>query len=281
MKEGEVDKPERKSPGSVIYTNLRQIYEDEYPGKFDDTVARRLIELYTVEGDVVMDPMSGSGIIPIEAVKMKRHAVAIDINPECRSLMLKKYSKVLEDFKQHGNLEVKIGEASKVMAPMCDNFIDFVMTSPSFGISVDAKHDGYSDIPEDMANSKTYEQWRERLRPVLREIFRVLKPGKLAAIETRPRAKKNKSYPLWFWITGDMLSEGFEYFCDYIEAPVPPFMLYTSGDEDSRMPMPWHSFILMFRKPEQETLGIGHKKEIECNEFLCLPEKNPSHYIVL
>jgi DNA modification methylase len=41
-------------------------------------VARFGILLATREGDTVMDPFSGSGTVPIEAMRLGRHGIGID-----------------------------------------------------------------------------------------------------------------------------------------------------------------------------------------------------------
>ncbi len=45
------------------------------------TIARHLIEQYTHEGDIVIDPYCGSGVVPLEAVTRNRHVIAGDTNP--------------------------------------------------------------------------------------------------------------------------------------------------------------------------------------------------------
>jgi modification methylase len=42
-------------------------------------VAARAIATYTVPGDAVLDPMSGSGTTPGEAIRAGRHAIGVDI----------------------------------------------------------------------------------------------------------------------------------------------------------------------------------------------------------
>jgi site-specific DNA-methyltransferase (adenine-specific) len=41
-----------------------------------------LIQLYTFEGEIVLDPFMGSGQTAIAAVKTRRHYVGYDINEE-------------------------------------------------------------------------------------------------------------------------------------------------------------------------------------------------------
>lgn len=44
-------------------------------------VVAAYIEHYSAEGDLVLDPFSGSGVAPLEAVRLGRSAISIDINP--------------------------------------------------------------------------------------------------------------------------------------------------------------------------------------------------------
>jgi SAM-dependent methyltransferase len=52
-----------------------------YVGKMKSGMARVLISLYSEPGDVVLDPFSGSGVVPLEAVLLGRQAWANDLSP--------------------------------------------------------------------------------------------------------------------------------------------------------------------------------------------------------
>jgi len=53
----------------------------KYWARKPSNVVRDYINYFTNEGDVVMDPFSGSGVTVIESVKSGRKAIGIDINP--------------------------------------------------------------------------------------------------------------------------------------------------------------------------------------------------------
>jgi len=53
-----------------------------HPAPFPVELPYRLIQLYTFEGEVVLDPFIGSGQAAIAAVKTKRHYAGYDINKE-------------------------------------------------------------------------------------------------------------------------------------------------------------------------------------------------------
>ena len=52
-----------------------------YVGKMKSGMARVLINLYSKPGDTVLDPFSGSGVVPLEAALSERRAWAIDLSP--------------------------------------------------------------------------------------------------------------------------------------------------------------------------------------------------------
>src|SRR5437870_399960 len=56
-------------------------YLFRFPAKFHPPVARCLIERYSREGDVVLDPFCGSGTLLVEALLSGRDAIGVDIDP--------------------------------------------------------------------------------------------------------------------------------------------------------------------------------------------------------
>lgn len=59
-----------------------------HPAPFPVELPKRLIELYTFEGDLVLDPFMGAGATAIAAQQIDRHYVGYEISPEYRKLAL-------------------------------------------------------------------------------------------------------------------------------------------------------------------------------------------------
>ncbi len=53
-----------------------------HPAPFPVDLPRRLIELYTYQGDLVLDPYMGSGSTAVAVVATERHYVGFDTNPD-------------------------------------------------------------------------------------------------------------------------------------------------------------------------------------------------------
>jgi len=84
-----------------------------FPAKFPPQLPRRFIRELTQPGDVVLDPMMGSGTTILEAFLAGRHGVGIDIDP--LALMISKVkvtSLNIEQITQLGNLILKEAKLS-------------------------------------------------------------------------------------------------------------------------------------------------------------------------
>ena len=56
-------------------------YLFRYPAKFHPPVARKLIEEFSREGELILDPFCGSGTLLVEAQRAGRRSIGIDIDP--------------------------------------------------------------------------------------------------------------------------------------------------------------------------------------------------------
>ena len=70
-----------------------------HPAPFPIELPYRLIQLYTFEREIVLDPFMGSGQSAIAAIKAKRHYIGYDINKEYIKLAERRIRKFLIDSK--------------------------------------------------------------------------------------------------------------------------------------------------------------------------------------
>jgi len=63
-----------------------------HPAPFPVELPRRLIELYTYRGDLVLDPFMGSGSTAVAAVRTERHYVGFDTDPDYVALTERRVS---------------------------------------------------------------------------------------------------------------------------------------------------------------------------------------------
>lgn len=88
-------------------------------------VVSEYIQHYTKKGDIVLDPFCGSGVTAIESLRLRRRAVAIDLDPLATFLTrmsvfpvdLGDYGKTYERLKE--NVFEKINELYETTCPRC------------------------------------------------------------------------------------------------------------------------------------------------------------------
>ena len=68
---------------SIAMGNERRLYPTEKPEK----LLERIIEMSSDEGDVILDPVAGSGTTGVVAQRLKRAFVLFDINPDAVKVM--------------------------------------------------------------------------------------------------------------------------------------------------------------------------------------------------
>lgn len=97
----------------------------KYWGRKAHNVIADYIINYTNEGDVVLDPFMGSGIVPIESIKHGRRGIGVDINPMSKFIAENTVSKVdLEKYKITAKsiiaeLELELGYLYETTCPTC------------------------------------------------------------------------------------------------------------------------------------------------------------------
>jgi site-specific DNA-methyltransferase (adenine-specific) len=69
--------------GSRAVWQIRSVRANEdHEAKFPIELARRVIRLYSSQGDLVLDPFVGSGTTAVAAIQEKRHYLGFDVMPE-------------------------------------------------------------------------------------------------------------------------------------------------------------------------------------------------------
>jgi predicted RNA methylase len=113
-----------------------------HPAKANTKLLEFLILKYTKEGDVVLDPMAGSGSTGVVAALHGRDAVLVDIEPKYYEFMLKAKEKVerVQTLSSKGRITCILGDARELSKLL--GGIDACITSPPYG---DTNLDG-SDV---------------------------------------------------------------------------------------------------------------------------------------
>jgi DNA modification methylase len=183
----------------------------------------RLIEFFSRSGELVLDPFAGVGgtLIGAAIARGPRRAIGIELDPRWAAI----YDRVVMDLAAErdglgpliadlgtadpggvrtfdpSGLELRVGDALRLLEDVEEASIDLVATDPPYNIQLPLTMAGgalaethanrrtdyamISDAPADLANAPDYATYLERMQAVFVELARVLRPGRYAVVIVR------------------------------------------------------------------------------------------------
>ena len=205
--------------------------DNKYPGVTPALIIYNMIWRYTDPGDLVVDPMAGSGTTLDVCKEEKRRCICYDIAPT--------------------RPEIIQNDARKI--PLDDNSVDMIFIDSPYGDNI-----RYNDHPDSIGKiSAEDEKFYDELEKVMKECYRILKPGKVLGWLIGDQWVKGKFTPVGFKI--------YERLCKYFE-PVDIICVARRGQASHTNV--WHNrarkfnfylrgfkYLIIVRKPD------GRKKE--------------------
>jgi DNA modification methylase len=187
-----------------------------HPAKFPETLAQEFIEFFTRRGQVVLDPMVGTGSSLVAALRSGRNSYGIELNPAYADIAR---HVVAQERKELGEpvaglaAEVITGDAAAIADWTAGEIIpvvDYVLTSPPYwdmlharGAETQKKRRAqpesdvfYSTDPNDLGNIMDYDVFIERLAGVYAGLKSHLRPGAYLTIIVKNVKKGGRVYPL-------------------------------------------------------------------------------------
>ena len=149
--------------------------DQAYVGATPSFVIWNLLQRYTKDGDLIVDPMCGSGTTLDVARDLKRRALGYDIAPHREDIFR--------------------ADARKL--PLESGKADFVFVDPPYSTHVE-----YSDDPNCIGKlDALYADYYAAMEGVIQEIYRVMKPGRYMGLYVSDSFKKKKPFmPIGFRI---------------------------------------------------------------------------------
>jgi modification methylase len=170
-----------------------------HPGKMLPDLAAQAITAYTTPGELVLDPMCGSGTTLVEAVRSGRPAIGVDIEPRYTDLA-KANLRLAADHGATATGRVVTGDATGLLAVLPEQprgTVSLVLTSPPYGrgthglvratdTGVRKRHHHYGDRER---GNLAYTSWDGLLHGfcrILAGCYELLRPGGTLVITCRP-----------------------------------------------------------------------------------------------
>ena len=196
--------------GSIVVMSKatpRDHLKKQHPATFSEEDARRLIRMFTQEGQSVLDPFIGTGSAAIACAMEKRACTGYDIYEQWVGLAKERVRKV-KDYSPYP-IQIEAKDALKALKQMDAESQDFILTSPPYwGILQKTDHKAKSErskdgLATDYGDNDAYDLGRidsyDRFLDVLTEHFtewiRVLKYRAYAAIIVSDFRHESRYYP--------------------------------------------------------------------------------------
>jgi DNA modification methylase len=197
-----------------------------HPAKFPETLAQEFIEFFTKRGQVVLDPMAGTGSTLVAALRAGRHSYGIELNPVYAEIARQVIAEEKTKLSYPANeitAAVITSDASLFAEIVASNelpLVDYVLTSPPYWDMLHARGAGtqkqrrasneldviYSEHPQDLGNITDYNDFLERLTSIYTSMQPFLRSGAYLTIIVKNVKKGGKIYPL-AWDLAKQLSQ--------------------------------------------------------------------------
>ena len=183
-----------------------------HPAKFPETLAQEFIEFFTKSGQMVFDPMVGTGSTLLACLRSGRSGIGLELNPAyadiARELIAEERERLgptVSDL----HIEVLTGDAADLQSFNLPQ-IDYVLTSPPYWDMLHARgaetqrqrRDSseldvtYSDDPADLGNISDYDEFLDRLVQIYAGLKSYLRPRSYLTVILKNVKKKGTIYPL-------------------------------------------------------------------------------------
>jgi DNA modification methylase len=183
-----------------------------HPAKFPETMAQEFIEFFTKRGEMVLDPMAGTGSTLIAALRAGRNSCGIELNPKYAGIARQIIAD--ERLALGASIEGLMANVITGDALLANNYslptLDYVFTSPPYWDMLHAKGAGtqkirrtsedldvfYSDDPRDLGNLHDYEDFLVKLVDIYTVLKPILREKAYLTIIVKNVKKGGKIYPL-------------------------------------------------------------------------------------
>jgi DNA modification methylase len=182
----------------------------DYHGNYIPQIATQLLTRYSKKDDIVLDLFLGSGTTAIEAVRLGRRCIGVELKPEMVEYVRGKIKPELLDERIHllqGNSAAPetIQRLTESLRDMQANAAQFLILHPPYADIIK-----FSDRPDDLSNAPTTEAFLAGFEVVARNGYDLLAPGRFAALIIGDKYANGELVPLGFWCMERMNRAGFK-----------------------------------------------------------------------
>lgn len=180
-------------------------HSGSYHGNFVPQIPHQLLSRYTKKGDWILDPFMGSGTSLIEAQRMGRNAIGIELQEEVAKDAQKRIrSEQAKNCSTHVFVgDSCSGEVEKLLKTVGIEKVQFVILHPPYWDIIP-----FSDDPSDLSNAQTLEAFLQGFGKAIDNTVGCLEKNRYCALVIGDKYANGQVIPLGFHCMNLFLDRG-------------------------------------------------------------------------
>jgi len=181
-------------------------HDGHYHGNFVPQIPNQLLRRYTKEGEIVLDPFMGSGTTIIEAQRLKRNSIGVDLQ---QSVVDEAVGRICTERGESVKALTYAGDSmtfdfSYPLKLLESNTAQFIIYHPPYWDIIK-----FSNNPNDLSNSKSSVDFLHSFGKVIDNTAQYLDDNRYCAVVIGDKYANSRVDPLGFKVMSCFLERGF------------------------------------------------------------------------
>ena len=214
--------------------------------EFSPLLAQRIVEYWSDEDDLIIDPFAGRGTRVLVAKAMDRRSIGLDISWEFISHINNKAAdkRSLEDFIDDREIYVPMAvHTDSRFMPIPDETADFIYSCPPYW-----NIEKYEHRDGQLADIDDYKEFLREMGNIFKECYRILKNGKFMVIVVQDFRLWKKFYALGAHTVQEIENAGFAMYDNVIRSYTTNLAAKIPDAKAQKFTVKMHEYVIVARK---------------------------------